>query len=214
MTVLGFLHTSPVHVPTFDALVRVSCAAARVCHVVDEQLLALARLRAPEAVTGAVRDRLNELTGLGADVICCTCSTIGHIAEAEADSVPVPVLRVDRPMARRAVELGPRVGVVAALDSTLEPPRALILEEAGRVGAEVSLMLVTATGAWGCFEAGDYDAYLGSIASQARRIASSVDVIVLAQASMAAAERYLTALDTPVVSSPRLAVEHLKMLTR
>lgn len=94
--------------------------------------------------------RLDELVAAGVDVICCTCSTIGDIAESS--DAKVTVFRVDHPMARHAVKRGQRIGVVAALESTLEPTRALIEDEAARAGADVSLELVTASDAWARFE--------------------------------------------------------------
>ncbi|MEO7448720.1 MAG: aspartate/glutamate racemase family protein [Humibacillus sp.] len=195
-----------MHVATFDDLVRRRLPQACTSHVVDEALLADARAHGPRAVANQVRDRIEELVAAGADIICCTCSTIGDVAEG-SDAV-VPVFRVDRPMAGRAVELGPRVGVVAALGSTLEPTRALLEGEAARVGVVVALELVTATGAWSRFERGDQQGYLADVAETACRLAPRVDVIVLAQASMAGAEPRLNGLGVPVLSSPRLAVEH------
>lgn len=207
MTRPGFLHTSPVHVATFDAVLRETLPGVQALHVVDESLLSDARADGPEAVAGRVAERLAELEEQGADVVCCTCSTIGDVAE-QAD-IGIPVLRADRPMAVHAVGTGRRIGVVAALASTLEPTRALLATEAISGDRDVEITLVTSDGAWNLFESGEHDDYLARIADSARRLASSVDVIVLAQASMADAEPLLTDLTVPVLSSPRLAAEHL-----
>lgn len=206
MTTVGFLHTSPVHVPTFDGLTHQSWPLLGTIHVVDESLLIQARADGPEATQSAVRARLNELKDNGADVICCTCSTVGDIAENAG--IDVPVFRVDRPMARRAVVLGPRIGVVAALESTLGPTQDLIMHEAAAAGSEISVDLVVAGQAWSLFEAGDIDGYIRVITESALALEGRVDVIVLAQASMAPAEKHLSSLSVPVLSSPGLAVEH------
>lgn len=206
MTTIGFLHTSPVHVPTFDGLTHQSWPLLGTIHVVDESLLTRARAEGPEAMQAAMWTRVNELKDNGADVVCCTCSTVGDIAEKAG--IGVPVFRVDRPMARRAVALGPRIGVVAALESTLGPTQELILGEAVAAGSEVSVELVVADHAWSLFEAGDLDGYIRVITESARALEGRVDVIVLAQASMASAESGLLDLSVPVLSSPRLAVEH------
>lgn len=211
MTVLRFLHTSPVHVDTFDALLRASGSARQTVHAVDESLLSRARQEGPEAVEDLARDRLHELVAAGAGVVCCTCSTIGGMAEA-AD-LTVPVVRVDRPMAARAVRVGSRIGVVAALESTLAPTRALLAEEAERAGITTSVHTVTVRGAWDRFEAGDHDGYTSLVSRAARELAPVVDVVVLAQASMAAAEARLTDLAIPALSSPRIAVDHLVTMT-
>jgi len=59
------------------------------------------------------------------------------------------------------------------------------------------------------FEAGDQVGYVECIARTARAAATTADVVILAQASMAPAEALLTDLPTPVFSSPRPAVEYL-----
>ena len=207
MTSYGFLHTSPVHVATFDALLARLRPDAQRVHVVDESLLSDARQRGPQFVTGCVREHLDRLRDRGASVVCCTCSTIGDIAEENA--LGVPVFRVDRPMAAQAVRSGPRIVVVAALASTLEPTRHLLEHEARAAGQDVALTLITAEGAWELFEAGDQDGYLDVISQAARHAAADASVVVLAQASMAAAEPLLQDLTAPVLSSPRLAAEHL-----
>lgn len=66
---------------------------------------------------------------------------------------------------------------------------------------DVEITLVTADGAWSLFESGEHDGYFARIADAARKLAGSVDVIVLAQASKADAEPLLTDLTVPV-SSP------------
>ncbi|MFJ4499989.1 aspartate/glutamate racemase family protein [Streptomyces sp. NPDC088864] len=198
---LALLHTSPVHVPVFDALRDAHHPGLPLRHVVREELLAGAAARGPEAVVGEVTALVAELAAGGAAAVLCTCSTIGAVAEAAGSALAVPVLRVDRPMAAAAVRLG-RVTVLATLASTLAPTRALLAEEAraaGLPGGDVRTVLVE--GAWERFAAGDHDGCLDLVAAAADAV-TGADVIVLAQGSMAAATaRTTTAL--PVLSSPR-----------
>ncbi|WP_042167160.1 aspartate/glutamate racemase family protein [Streptomyces sp. NBRC 110035] len=198
---LALLHTSPVHVPVFDALRDDTRPELELRHLVDEELLVRARAEGPEAVAHDVRARLREAVAAGARAVLCTCSTIGSVAEASADRIGVPVLRVDRPMARAAVTAGPRVTVLAALASTLGPTAALVVEEAHRAGRPVEVRTLLVEGAWARFEAGDPKAYARQVAATADAV-TGADVIVLAQASMAPAER-LTTTTVPVLSSPR-----------
>lgn len=197
---LALLHTSPVHVPVFDALRDEAHPGLELRHHVDAGLLERARLEGPEAVTDQVRDALRQAVADGARAVLCTCSTIGGVAEAAADGVGVPVLRVDRPMAAAAVAAGPRVVVLAALESTLAPTAALIGEEARRAGRPVEVRTRLVDGAWPRFEAGDTEGYLRLVAAAARAV-SDADAIVLAQASMAPA-RELANGPVPVLASP------------
>ncbi|MEV8550107.1 aspartate/glutamate racemase family protein [Streptomyces glaucescens] len=200
---LALLHTSPVHVPVFDALRDADRPGLRLRHLVREDLLERARRDGPGAVAGEVRAVLARAAGAGARAVLCTCSTLGGVAEGAAAAAGVPVLRVDRPMAAAAVAAGPRVVVLAALESTLGPTAGLIEEEARRAGRAVAVRTVLVDGAWSRFEAGDSEGYVRRVAAAADALTpAGADVIVLAQASMAPAQR-LTTTAVPVLSSPR-----------
>jgi Asp/Glu/hydantoin racemase len=198
MTTIGFLHTADVHVATFHALVAER--GHHDLHLVDATLLAGAREHGVDAaLEERLAGRLRELAGRGPDVIVCTCSTLG--GHAERIPLAVPVLRIDRPMAERAVALGGRIAVVAAVESTLTPTRELLLE----CGPGAELVPAPCLDAWALFEAGDQIGYLRAIAAHVRTL--EADVIVLAQASMAPAADLLADLPVPVLSSPRAAVD-------
>ena len=207
MTTIGFLHTAGVHVATFRRLREELAPGWQDLHTVDPALLADARRRGITAELAARIDaRLHELADGGADVIVCTCSSLGGHAERRTADVGVPVLRADRPMAEAAVAAGRRIAVVATVDSTVEPTRGLLLEAAARAGREVDLIDVLCPQAWPLFEEGDLSAYAQMIARQAREAAPGVEVIVLAQASAAPAASLLADLPIPVLTSPRTAV--------
>jgi hypothetical protein len=198
---LALLHTSPAHVPVFDALRDEDHQGLELRHFVDEELLARARREGPEAVAGAVRAALDEAVAEGARAVLCTCSTIGAVAEAAGVHVGVPVLRVDRPMAATAVAAGPRVVVAATVESTLNPTVALVAEEARRTGRPVDVRTLLVDGAWARFEAGDIEGSARLVAAAADAV-TDADAIVLAQASMTPAQ-HLTTTAVPVLSSPR-----------
>ncbi|WP_329612467.1 arylsulfatase [Streptomyces brevispora] len=198
---LALLHTSPVHVPVFDALRDAAHPGLALRHLVHEELLDRAAAMGPETVRGAIEALLTGAVAEGAAAVLCTCSTIGGVAESAGAALGVPVLRLDRPMAAAAAR-AERVTVIAALAATLPPTLALLAEEAAGVGrgpAEVRTVLVD--GAWGRFEAGDRDGYLDLVAAAVDAV-TDTDVIVLAQASMAEAVTR-TATGIPVLSSPR-----------
>ncbi|MFI0960006.1 aspartate/glutamate racemase family protein [Streptomyces sp. NPDC021080] len=196
---VALLHTSPAHVPVFEALRDADHPGLELRHLVDEELLARARREGPEAVAGEVRALLAGAVADGARVVLCTCSTIGAVAERSG--AEVPVLRVDRPMAAAAVAAGPRVVVLATVASTLEPTVALVEEEARRAGRPIEVRTALVEHAWALFEAGDTDGCARVVADAADAVADA-DAIVLAQASMTPAER-LTTTPVPVLSSPR-----------
>ncbi|UYB38375.1 aspartate/glutamate racemase family protein [Streptomyces sp. Je 1-4] len=201
---LALLHTSPVHVPVFDTLRDAEAPGLAMRHLVRPELLDRARAQGPDAVSADLSAVLSEAVGHGARAVLCTCSTIGSVAEAAGAALGLRVLRVDRPMAAAAVAAGPRIAVLAALESTLAPTEDLIAQEARRAGREVRVRTVLVPDAWERFESGDTEGYLSAIAAAAREIRDA-DAIVLAQASMAPAAEGLDG-GAPVLSSPRLGL--------
>ncbi|MEJ8641265.1 arylsulfatase [Streptomyces sp. MS1.HAVA.3] len=193
---LLLLHTSPVHVPVFDALRDRHHPGAVLRHLVVPELLDRARAEGPEAVAP---DLLGLLADAGPVPALVTCSTIGATAESLAPALGAPVLRVDRPMAAAAVRTaGARITVLAALESTLAPTAQLLAEEAGERPVSIRTRLVA--GAWECFEAGDGAGCLARVAAAADAV-TDADVIVLAQVSMAGAAELVTT-RIPVLASP------------
>ncbi|GGT23890.1 aspartate/glutamate racemase family protein [Streptomyces chromofuscus] len=198
---LALLHTSPLHVPVFDALREAHHPGLELRHLVHEDLLTRAGHEGPQAVAEDVREVLDRAAADGARAVLCTCSSIGGVAEAAAAGAGVPVLRVDRPMAAAAVAAGPRVAVLATVASTLAPTVALVEEEAARTGRPVEVRARLVEDAWPHFEAGDAREYARRVAAVADEV-TDADVIVLAQASMTPAQQ-LTSTTVPILSSPR-----------
>jgi len=210
MPTVGLLHTSPVHVETFGALVRSLAPEWAVVTVVDEGLLEAAMHAGigDRRLALDVERRLAELAASGAELVVCTCSTIGGLAERRAAAAGVPVVRVDRPMAEGAVRAGHRIAVVVAVESTIGPTTSLIESVAADLGSDPEVTVHLVGGAWDRFEAGDHTEYLRRIADAVESLAGDADVIVLAQASMAGAVE-LVDVAVPVLCSPRSAVETL-----
>ncbi|WTH58119.1 aspartate/glutamate racemase family protein [Streptomyces sp. NBC_01547] len=198
VTDLLLLHTSPVHVPVFEALRDRNHPGAVLRHLVVPEQLDRARAEGPESVAPALRGLLLAEAAPPGTPVLVTCSTIGAIAESLAPALGAPVLRVDRPMAAAAVRAGRRIAVLAALGSTLAPTGELLAEEAA--GRPVSIRTHLVAGAWERFEAGDTAGYLARVADAADSV-TGADVIVLAQASMAEAAGLVTS-PVPVLSSP------------
>lgn len=216
MPTIGFLHTAESHVATFGALVSDLDPACATLHAVRPDLLERARLHGleDEALVEDLRAALRTLGDRGARVVICTCSTLGGLsAQYSADARPV-VLRVDRPMAERAVRLGSSIGVVAALESTVATTHALLHDAALAAGTEITLVDALCLDAWARFEEGDREGYDRDVAECVDALDPTVEVVVLAQASMAGAAARVRSRRV-VLTSPRTAVETaLRIATR
>ena len=191
---LGLVHTAPPLAELFDQLARDEASDVELVHLVDPSLLARAiRDGVTPALTERVIEHVGYLVGLGLDGVLVTCSSIGQCADRAHPQFAVPVLRVDRPMAVQAIELAAargarhRVGVLATLTSTLGPTQRLLAEQKGRAGAAVSIRASLVRGAAECRAAGDLAGHDERVRAAVAAQRGSVDVVVLAQASMAQA---------------------------
>ena len=205
---LTFLHTAPVHMATFDALLAELAPAIPIRHLVNERLLRDARAVGitPDLIQ-LITTELESAYTAGAALILCTCSTIGGCAEQAGQAGGIPVLRIDRPMAEQAAAIGGRILIAAALSSTLAPTRELLLDAARQANKSISLNNLLCADAWEHFERRDLPAYHAAIARQLRSAAPGEDGIVLAQASMAGAMELCPDIRIPILSSPRLGLE-------
>lgn len=194
---IALLHTAQVHVATFNNLFAEKAPDAQLLHVVREDLLAQAQVGGLEIVAEPLFNAMAELAE--ADVILCTCSTLGPVV----DELKNPkAIRIDRPVMQVAAEVGPKPLLALCLESTRAASLTL-LQEAGAIDPTVHIC----DDAWAFFEAGDMTRYAEAIAASVREAAVGHDCVVLGQASMRVAEPLLTDLGIPVLSSPALAVD-------
>ncbi len=211
MEQLGLIHTVSRLAPTFAELTDELLPGVEVTVIADELLLKQT-VRDGSVGAGTVerlRGHIAALAEFGVDGVLVTCSSIGAVVDALAADADVPVYRVDRPMAERAVAFGSTVGVLATLRTTLEPTTALVEECAVARGREVEVVPRLCAGAFEALGRGDGERHDGIVAEELDRLAKEVDVVVLAQASMARIAAGRPTGDTPILSSPRLAVERL-----
>lgn len=188
LRMLAVLHTSPVHVPDFDALRDAETPALKLRHLVHPELLDRARAEGPQAVASDVREALAAAVAEGVTAALCTCSTIGAVAEAAGPELGLTVLRVDRPMAAAAVAGAERITVLATVESTLAPTAELIEEEAARAGRAVMVRTHVVPDAWERFEAGDREGYFAAIADAVRAADTAGSAVPVAGSVDAAAE--------------------------
>jgi aspartate/glutamate racemase len=200
MTV-AFLHTVLTLPAAFNELADELIPGVERFHIVDESLLTNTRKAC--ALTPATRSRvqryLDSAVEAGADLVVVTCSSIGPAV----DESSVRALRIDEPMADEAVRIGKRVGVLATLATTLEPTAALIARK-----GDVTVVSRVCEGAFDALQAGERDRHDELVRAGLRELAQEVDVVVLAQASMA---RVTAEVDSPIpiLASPRLGMQRV-----
>jgi glutamate racemase len=210
---LGLIHTSATLVPVFAQLCKEKLPNVEVFNIADDSLVK--GIREAGSLTATIARRvagyLESAELAGADYIMVTCSSIGPAVEGGAKLTGVPVLRVDQPMADRAVATGRRIGVIATLRTTLEPTADLIQRRADKSGKQIELTSKLCEGAFEALMSGDAATHDAKVAAVLKELSQQVDVIVLAQASMARVVDALAPEDkrVPILASPAIAVDYL-----
>jgi Asp/Glu/hydantoin racemase len=214
---VALIHTVGSLAPVFDGLVREALPDVETSDTVDERLLeeTIAAGRIPDAVARRLEGHVDRAVRDGADLVLVTCSSMGPVVEAITARSEVPVLRVDEAMADAALAVGGRIGVIATLATTLEPTADVVRRraaESGRSAGAVEIVRRLVEGAFAELKAGNLERHDELVRAGLRELLPRVDVVVLAQASMARVAGQLTADDTmgkPILASPRLAVERV-----
>ncbi|MBC7947405.1 MAG: Asp/Glu/hydantoin racemase [Chitinophagaceae bacterium] len=210
---LGLIHTSATLVPVFAELCTKYLPHVKTFNIVDDSLIK--NTIACGELTADTSRRVVNYAGsaqdAGADYILFTCSSIGPAVEAAAALTHVPVLRVDQPMADKAVQMGRRIGVLATLSTTLNPTSDLVRRRAIIAGKEFELVSRLCEGAFEALMSGDAATHDKKVGDALRQLVNEVDVIVLAQASMARVVSTLTESEkkVPILASPPVAMEYL-----
>ncbi|MFC0877322.1 aspartate/glutamate racemase family protein [Saccharicrinis sp. FJH2] len=212
---LGLIHTSATLVPVFQELIDKYFAEKdlKVFNIVDDSLIKLTieRGELTPDTSRRVVDYVGSAEAAGADYILVTCSSIGPAVETSALVSKVPVLRVDQPMADKAIQMGTKIGVIATLSTTLEPTSDLVRRRAVVANKEIELTSKLCEGAFDALMGGKPEIHDEKVAQALKELSQEVDVILLAQASMARVVSQLSEEDkkVPILTSPELAMEHL-----
>jgi Asp/Glu/hydantoin racemase len=209
---IGFVHTVGFLVDDFRARMRRELPDVDCFHILNESLLQGLLRGAPIAtVYRRVVEQIALAADAGADLVVVTCSSTSPAVDIARRLVVVPILKIDDPMAEKAVATGPRIGLVCTATSTVEPSSALLRAHAGTQGRAISIAPTVLPQAYSALMAGDRTQHDAIVRDAAVALAAGVDVVVLAQASLAHLRDDLAAVLTiPVLASPPLLMQCLR----
>ncbi|MEO7336655.1 MAG: aspartate/glutamate racemase family protein [Caldimonas sp.] len=148
----------------------------------------------------------------GASAILYTCSAFGPEIEAAREAVALPTLKPNEAMFVEALTIGRRIGLLATFKPSIAPMRDELVAMARKRGLEIEVRTVWVDHAFAALDRGDLVAHDTAIAEAARRL-SGIDVVLLAQFSMARARALVQqSVAVPVLASPDSAVRRLREL--
>ncbi len=211
MKSVALIHTVPTVYATFGAQIKEHIPDLKVTNTVDEFLASDAEEQG--LMTPTNRSRLFALLktseATGADVIVVTCSTLSPMVDELRPYIGIPMLTIDEAMLSEAVQLGERILVAATANSTIGPTTDHLEIQATKAGKQVAVSHVVCSDAYKAIKNRDTDGHDRSVLAALENI-KDVDVIVLAQASMAHLEaRVADSTGVPVVSSPNRCIRKL-----
>jgi Asp/Glu/hydantoin racemase len=211
---LTLIHTSPVLTPVFAALCKQHLPGVTIFHMVDESLIrdTIAHQKLRRLTIRRLIGMIESAEAAGATAVMVTCSSIGPAAALAQKVFDIPVFRIDDAMAEKAVAVGRRIGVLATLRTTLDPTMALLADKAAAADRSVEIAEGLCAKAFDAVLSGDTETHDRIVSDALLEMASKVDVIVLAQASMARVLNNLPpgSVSIPVLSSPELAILQAK----
>ncbi|WP_261301376.1 aspartate/glutamate racemase family protein [Paenibacillus andongensis] len=212
---LAIIHTTPVTVESLKALADELLPGVEVMNWVDDSIL-------PQLVTNGgqineIEERFLQYAQIaekaGASCILSACSSIGELVARVQPKLHIPIIRIDDAMADLAVNSAEKVGVAATLETTLQPTKRMLISKAEQVGKAVHIETVVAKSAYQKLIAGDKDGHDEELASVLRNLASTTDVVVLAQASMARViSQFAPEEQMHFLTSPRLGMLRVKQV--
>ena len=211
---LTLIHTSPVLTPVFAALCKQHLPGVTIFHMVDESLIrdTIAHQKLRRLTIRRLIGMIESAEAAGATAVMVTCSSIGPAAALAQKLFDIPVFRIDDAMAEKAVAVGRRIGVLATLRTTLDPTMALLADKAAAADRSVEIAEGLCAKAFDAVLSGDTETHDRIVSDALLEMASKVDVIVLAQASMARVLNNMPpgSVSIPVLSSPEPAILQAK----
>ena len=212
---IAFVHTVGFLVEDFRARVRAEVPTADCFHVLNESLLQDLLRGAPQPlVYRRVVDQIVLAAQAQPDLIAVTCSSTSPAVDIARRLVQQPILKIDDPMMAEAVRSGPRIGLLCTASSTVEPSSALLRAHAAEQGRDITIKTVLRPEAYQALMAGDRARHDTILHEAATEMANEVDVLVLAQASLAHLHDVLAAeLKCPVLASPPLLMREIARLS-
>jgi len=182
---LGLIHASRASIEPVAEFYLRRAPEWRPVNLLDEGVMGDLRTREWPRAVRRLRDMIGDAVSLyGIETALVTCSALGPAEMAAIrEGFEIRVIKIDEPMLERAaLESAGRVGLVATFASTVETSTAWLRHFRPEIGIEVGCD----TGALEALLAGDREEHDRRLVATAEEVAArGVDVLVLAQVSMA-----------------------------
>jgi len=211
---VALIHASPASVNPAKAAFASAFPDAELWNLLDDRLVVDADLAG--GLTPALHARMSTLIQYaldgGAAAVQLSCSMYGPVAADAAGHTNVPVLASDQAMFEyvRDSAVG-KVGVLGSLESAASDSAERLRAELAETSTETSVTWRVAEGAAKAANAGELVLLEELMIANAQELAREVDLILIAQYSLAPTlDAVAAAVAVPVLSPPHLAASTLR----
>jgi len=210
---IGLLHTVGFLADMFRKLFNETIPDVKSFHIVDEGILKL--LMENDGLTPAIVRRVaiqaSLMMEIGVDLILFTCSSTSPAVDTVRNLIDIPIMKIDDPLADKAIEFGEKIGVITTAKTTLKPSVDLIHSRAAEKGKKVEILSSLETEAFKARLSGNISEHDRIVKEAIEKLSERCDVVILAQASMAhIVEQSQGTYDIPILASPKLCMSALK----
>lgn len=210
---VAVIHTSFVSVNDLKEFFAEIVPEVEMINIVDDSLLSevMANGQITPNITRRVCAYAQQAEAMGVDLIFNQCSSVGEAVDVARNMLKTPYIKVDEPMAEKAVTIGKKISVIATVASTMGPSCRLIEKTAKKMGKQVEVRRCLVEGALDVLmKEGDKEKHNQMVLEEIQKVEKDSDVIVLAQGSMIVLLPHLSHIKVPVLSSPRSGVESIR----
>ncbi len=210
---IGLLHTVGFLADMFRKLFDETIPDVKSFHIVDEGILK--QLMENDGLTPAIVRRVaiqaSLMMEIGVDLILFTCSSTSPAVDTVRKLIDIPIMKIDDPLADKAIDFGEKIGVITTAKTTLKPSVDLIYSRAAEKGKKVEIFSSLETEAFRARLNGNVSEHDRIVKEAIEKLSGQCDVIILAQASMAhIVDQSQGTYDIPILASPKLCMSALK----
>jgi Asp/Glu/hydantoin racemase len=214
--IVVLIHTISPLIGVFDTLAAEFLPGVLVKHILDEPLLEGIRQRGGLTSTDSARmwDHIKMAESIRARAVLVTCSTLSPLLDNLRPLTSLPLVKIDEAMIAAAVQAGYHLGVLATNPTALASTQSMLEAQARLSGKEITCELRLVDGAFSALLNGAVEEHDRLVRQAVIELSTHVDVVVLAQASMARVLADISEEErrVPVLSSPQLALGQVRKL--
>jgi Asp/Glu/hydantoin racemase len=145
---------------------------------------------------------------IGSSLILVTCSSISEVVDIVNPMVSIPVIKIDDAMTDEAVRVANTIGVVATINTTLNPTINQLRKKALLIKKDITIIPLLCSEAYhALINENDSEKHDLLLFNSIKNLIKKVDAIVLSQASMARIlPKMKRVTSKPILTSPESGI--------